>query len=336
MTSDTLPAPVDLSIVTSLYNSGPYLVDFCSRAVAAARLLTPNFEIILVNDGSPDDSLSVALRLRRDNPRIVVVDLARNYGQHKALMTGLAYARGGLVFVLDSDLEEAPELLRSFHAEMQRTGADVVYGVQSTRKGSLIERVTGDLFYRFFNWAAAEKVPRNMLCARLMSARYVANLIRHQEREVFLQGLWLTTGFKQVPVVSEKGSKGRSSYSLVAKLRILVNAITSFSNRPLVAIFYLGTLISLLALVAAVDLIVRRLFYGTMLTGWPSLIVSVWFLGGLTIFCLGVIGIYLSKIFMEVKGRPYSVVREVHSGSGHAEHEALTSGHTGSKEAVGR
>lgn len=313
MTVDTLGGP-ELSIVSTLYRSAPYLREFCARAMAAARTLAgESFELILVNDGSPDDSLTIALDLQQAHPQLTIIDLSRNFGQHKAIMTGLAHANGRLVFVLDSDLEEEPEWLAHFHAELHDAGADVAYGVQVQRKGGLGERTAGDVFYRLFNWATAEMVPPNQTCARLMTRRYVESLIQHQEREVFLQGLWSITGFKQVPVAAIKGSKGKTSYSLAAKIAMFVNAITSFSNRPLVAVFYLGIAISVAAFTAAVYLIVRRLFFGTLLTGWPSLIVSVWFLGGLTILCLGILGVYLSKIFIEVKNRPYTVIRQIYS-----------------------
>src|SRR5262247_1354941 len=118
-----------LSIVTTLYNSAPYLTEFHERVCAAAVQVSDDFEIVLVNDGSPDNSLAVALELHRKDPRVAIVDLSRNFGHHKAMMTGLAHARGDLVFLLDSDLEEEPELLQKFYDEMSRTGADVVFGV---------------------------------------------------------------------------------------------------------------------------------------------------------------------------------------------------------------
>ena len=127
-----------------------------------------------------------------------------------------------------------------------------------------------------------------------------------------MTGLWALTGFTQVPVAVTKHYNVVSTYSLRRKISHAVNAITSLSNKPLIFIFYLGCFIFSLSLVAAVDLIVRKIFLGTLLTGWPSLIVSIWLLGGLTIFCLGVIGIYLAKIFIEVKQRPYTILKDVY------------------------
>lgn len=301
-----------LSVVTTMYNSAAHLAEFHERTSRAARQLDEDYELIFVNDGSPDDSLVVVLALREHDDHVKVIDLSRNFGHHKAIMTGLAHARGERVFLIDCDLEEDPKWLINFEAVMNEAGADVVYGVQDGRKGGLLERMSGTLFYRLFNFLSSYPVPANVVTARLMSHRYVASLVEHRDREVFLLGLWTITGFRQVPVVVRKHSRGDTSYTLTRKLSILVNSVTSFSNKPLVYIFYLGCFISLFAALAACYLVVRRLFFGELLSGWPSIMVSIWLLGGLTIFSLGVIGIYLSRVFSETKQRPYTVIREIH------------------------
>jgi putative glycosyltransferase len=305
---------MDLSIVTTLYCSAPYLEQFYSRTCAVAKKITNGFEIILVNDGSPDNSLDVALSLYRRDQRIKIVNLSRNFGHHKALMTGLDHASGELVFLVDSDLEEEPELLESFYQKLESSGADVVFGVQQKRKGSYFERMTGALFFKVFNLLSTHPIPENHLTARLMTRNYVKALLRHREREFVMSGLWVLTGFNQIPIIVKKHYKGASTYSLSRRIANLVNAITSFSSKPLDLIFYLGCFILLLSSVAAIDMIIRRILFKTLIQGWASLIVSIWLLGGLTIFCLGVIGIYLSKIFIEVKQRPYTIVKQVFEG----------------------
>lgn len=301
-----------LSIVTTLYNSAPYLEEFHDRVCKAASQITHDYEIIFVNDGSPDNSLEVVLELHRKYPRVGIVDLSRNFGHHKAMMTGLIHARGDLVFLLDSDLEEEPELLHKFYDEMNRTGADVVFGVQEQRKGKMFERVSGSLYFKVFNMFSTHPIPMNHITARLMTRAYVSALIGHQEREFVMSGLWALTGFEQAPLTVRKHHKPTSTYGFGRKISHLVNAITSFSNKPLVLIFYLGCFIVFVSLIAAIDLILRKIIYGTLLEGWASLIVSIWLLGGLTIFCLGVIGIYLSKVFIEVKQRPYTIVKQTY------------------------
>lgn len=301
-----------LSIVTTLYRSEATVEEFYARVRAAAQAITDDFEIVFVNDGTPDGSLALALALYERDPRVRVIDLSRNFGHHKAMMTGLAHARGDLVFLIDSDLEEAPELLGEFHATLRDRGGavDVVYGVQRERKGGLVERISGQVFFRVFNLLSADPLPVNVLTVRLMTRRYVESLVGHQERETIIAGLWVLTGYAQIAMPVVKGSRRASSYGLIARATHFVNAVTSFSDRPLVMIFYIGTLICVLASAAAVYLIVRKLFFSVGMAGYPSLIVSIWLLGGLTIFCVGLIGIYLSKVFIETKQRPYAIIRE--------------------------
>jgi putative glycosyltransferase len=301
-----------LSVVTTLYHSAPYLGEFCRRAAAAAARLTDDYELVLVNDGSPDDALDVAMALRRELGRIRVIDLSRNFGHHPAIMTGLARARGDWVFLIDCDLEEDPELLEKFEQVRQETGADVVYGVQAARAGGPLNRVLGRLYYAVFNLLSTERIPENLLTVRLMSRRYVVALLRHREVEFVLSGLWQRTGFRQVAVAVTKRVKGTTTYNLPRKMAVLVNSVTSFSAKPLYWIFYLGAGLFALSATAATYLVVRRLIFGEMLAGWPSLIVSIWMLGGLMLFCQGVIGIYLSKVFLEAKRRPRTIVRAVY------------------------
>jgi putative glycosyltransferase len=302
-----------LSIVATLYRSAPYVREFCARASAQARAFAgDDYEILLVNDGSPDESLDLALREHRADDHVVVVDLSRNFGHHKAMMTGLAYARGEHVFLIDSDLEEEPEWLQAFWADMKRAGCDVVYGQQVERKGARFEQVTGAWFYRLFGAVTGTDLPRNVVTARLMTKRYVQALIQHDEREFFIAGLWQLTGFDQRAWPVVKLSHSATTYTLRRKISLVVNSITSFSNAPLVNIFYVGVTILLLALAYIAYSIYVWLTADEPVSGYTSLIASVWLLGGLMISFMGVIGIYLSKIYSESKRRPYTIVRDVH------------------------
>ena len=205
--------PVRLSIVTSMYRSAPFLTEFHSRCTAAAaRLGVPSYEIVFVNDGSPDDSLRIAVELNAGDPHVRVIDLSRNFGHHKALMTGLAHARGELVFLVDCDLEEDPDWLVAFHETLKTESVDVVYGVQAERKGDWFERAAGRVFFSLFNRMLTHPIPVNVVTARLMTARYVKALVSHRERELCLAGLWVITGFEQRPFVVRKGSRSDSAY----------------------------------------------------------------------------------------------------------------------------
>jgi putative glycosyltransferase len=305
---------VHLSIVTTLYKSARHLVQFHERITRAAEEVSPDYDIIMVNDGSPDDSQRIAVEICGRDPHVSVIELSRNFGHHKAMMTGLARAHGDWVFLIDCDLEEEPELLRSFYLAAQDPGVDVVYGVQRRRKGAWFERVTGAVFYWLINLLSTFPVPKNLVTLRIMRRAYVESLVRHRDQELFMAGLWALTGYRQVPKEMTKLNRSPTTYTMRGKLWNLVNAITSFSTKPLIFIFVLGCVISFFAAVTGTYLVVRRLFFGELLEGWASLMVSIWFLGGLSIFSLGVIGIYLSKVFIETKRRPYTIVRSTHGG----------------------
>ncbi|MFO1321948.1 MAG: glycosyltransferase [Burkholderiales bacterium] len=302
-----------LSIVSTLYRSSASIDEFCRRASEAARAYAgEDYELVLVNDGSPDDSLEKAVRHARSDPHVVVVDLARNFGHHKAMMTGLAHARGERVFLIDSDLEEDPAWLRDFAAQLQHDDCDVVFGVQAWRKGGVFERWSGLWFYRLFRLVTGVPLPDNVVVARMMTQRYVQALLLHEEREVFLAGLWAITGFEQRARTVDKRSRRESTYTLRRKISLLVNSITSFSSAPLIAIFYTGAAISLVAGLYIGYLVFHWLFLATPPSGWTSVMASIWLLGGLIILFIGVIGIYLSKVFSEAKRRPYTIVRQLY------------------------
>jgi putative glycosyltransferase len=302
-----------LSIVATLYQSAPYIAEFHRRASAAASALAgDDYEIVFVNDGSPDDSLERAVALTERDPRVVLIDLSRNFGHHKAMMTGLAASVGDLVFLIDSDLEESPEWLVDFAAQMRAEDSDTVYGVQARRKGNCFEKGTGALFYRLFRVLTGIAQPNNITTARLMSRRYVDALLSHQERELNIGGLWVITGFRQSQREVLKQSTSPTTYSLSRKFGHLVNSITSFSSLPLVFTFYAGLLISASAMFYIAYLVVRYFFIASPPGGYTSIIASTWLFSGLIIFFLGVQGIYISKIFSEVKQRPYTIIRRVY------------------------
>lgn len=302
-----------LSIVATLFRSAKFVEEFHLRASQAAQqLVGDDYEIVLVNDGSPDSSLELAVQLSEADHHVVVVDLSRNFGHHKAMMTGLRHACGERVFLLDSDLEEDPAWLLSFSEQMEREKADVVYGVQQQRKGKHFERWTGQVFYKLFRFLSGLDMPDNIVVARLMSRRYVDALIQHDERELFMAGLWVITGFDQRAQAIVKRSRDETTYTLGKKVAQLVNSITAFSSAPLVGIFGVGCAIFLLSAAYTSFLVVNWLLLASPPSGYTSLMASIWLLGGLIIAFVGVVGIYLAKIYSEVKQRPYTIVRNVY------------------------
>jgi len=300
-----------VSVVSTLYHSAPYVAEFVDRIRAELKKLTSDYEIVLVDDGSPDDSLRTALTLTTTEPRLKVVELSRNFGHHKAIMTGLEHTAGELVFLIDVDLEEPPELLTPFHEKLTSGGLDVVYGVQAGRKGDLAERVFGWIAWKMVAVLLPIDIPRNHSTVRLMTRDYVEALIRHKERKTAIGGLMVITGFKQAGLPFKKGCRSTTSYGFGDRLFALLDSITSFSEIPLYCVFYLGLIVLFISAVIGSLLVLKKLT-GQVLSGWVSTLVSVWFLGGLAIFSIGVVGLYISRIFIETKNRPYAIVRKIH------------------------
>lgn len=299
-----------LSVVSTLYRSEPYIEEFCKRASAAASSITDDYEIVLVNDGSPDGSLDRARLLIEDGLPLRLVDLTRNFGHHKAMLTGLRYARGEYVFLIDSDLEEQPEWLTDFWQKMHADlSLDVVYGVQQVRKGGFVERYINGFYYALFNALSDFRLPQNLLVVRLMKRAFVNNLLEFGETDVVFAALCEMAGHKQRAVEVTKGHKNSTTYNFARKLNMIVNSIVSFSAKPLELVFVLGLLIFSLSFLVSCVVIVLRLVRGAVLEGWTSILLSIWLLGGLMLMSLGVIGIYLSRVFYQVKLRPLTLVK---------------------------
>jgi putative glycosyltransferase len=303
---------VKLSIVTTLYRSAATIDEFYRRMMKAAEAIAEDVEMVIVNDGSPDNSLELALQLHQHDPRLVVIDLARNFGHYKAMMTGLAHARGELVFLIDSDLEERPEDLALFYRRFAQGDSDVVYGVQQTRRGGLAERLGGAIFFALVDALGDRPLPRNLLTARLMTADYVRALVRHRDREFVISDLWQVTGFRQNEIVIAKLSTSPSTYSLRKRIDLAVKHLTTSSTRLLYLVFYTGLLIFAVSVGIILFYLLRYITAGIGVSGFTSQIISIWFLGGLITLILGILGIYLASILAETKRRPYTVIRRVH------------------------
>jgi putative glycosyltransferase len=305
--------PLALSVVTSLYKSEPYIEEFYRRVTATVgKLNIPTYEIVFVNDGSPDRAKDLALKILAADPHVVLIDLSRNFGHHKALLTGLACARGERIFLLDSDLEEDPELLVDLVEEIDRRGCDVVYGMQQTRRGGWFERTSGHFYYWLMNFVSGVDFPSNLLTLRLMTRRYVESLLLYREREVLLNGISFLAGYEQAIVPVAKHRRNASTYSFAKRLGLLLLSVISFSDRPLKWIFYTGLSITFLAFGYMTYILVNYLFFGIGVSGFTSIILSIWLIGGINFLFLGTIGIYIGTIFSETKRRPNAIVRGVH------------------------
>ena len=303
-----------LSVVTTLYNTSDYLSDFLSKVSQLHIQFDMNsYELILIDDGSTEVQYSKARSISESYQNVRLIRLSRNFGHHHALLEGLRQATGDLIFLVDSDLEEDPLDFSLLYSEMVQTRADLVYGFQENRRGGIWERISGEFFYFLMNKFMKVDIPENMLTSRLMSRRYLDALLLHTETQINFSGLSSITGFNQTKIPLKKVRLRKTSYSLSRKVSVLIDAITSFSSSPLKLIFGTGVVIFTASAIVMLTLMIDWINNGNPTSGWASLILSIWFLGGLNMLSLGVIGIYISKIFMETKRRPRVIISEVFS-----------------------
>lgn len=314
--SSTAVAPTRTawSIVSTMYRSHQFLEQFLAQCLeVVGRMGVSDFEIVLVNDGSPDDSLAYARSRMKDIPQLVVVDLSRNFGHHYAMQAGLRVARGDKVFLIDCDLEVVPAVMSDMDAKLRETGADMVYGYQEARKGGWFEQFSGGIFWRGFNLLSDVKVPENLVTERVMSRRFVDALLSLGDFNLFLGGMMSWTGFLQIGIsVGKKQREGQSTYTLLKRVQLMVNAVSSFSSRPLVWLFNIGVMITLISFIYVVYLILRKLIFGDTLLGFTSMMAMQAVTLGVVTTGLGLVGIYLGKVFNQVQNRPTFIIRDIH------------------------
>jgi len=305
-----------ISIVTTLYKSKIFLDQFISEIqIALKQIQCIDYELVFVNDSSPDDSLQFLIERKKEIPQIKLIDLSRNFGHHCAIQIGLNYASGDYVFLIDNDLETSPNVLIEFYNEIKVDQTlDVVYGYQEFRKGNFLEKLTGSIFWILINKLSDTKIPHNILTERLMTKQYVESLLQLQDANVFLGGMMYWVGFKQKGLPIKKGQrKGASTYSLKKRAELMLQAITSFSGKPLEWLFYFGITISFFSFLFIIYLGLQKIIHqDEVQLGWTSIVaINVLILGVISTF-LGIIGIYIHKIFRQVQGRPNAIIKRVY------------------------
>ena len=306
-----LPTP-ELSVVVPVFNESANIEPLCDRLVPILERVAASWEVVFVDDGSEDDTLSAIRARNAAEPRIGAVSFSRNFGKEVAIAAGLDHARGRAVVIMDADLQHPPEVIERFVARW-REGYVMVYGQRTSRADeSAVKRGFARLFYRLFDSFTHMHLPEGAGDFRLIDARGVEVLRGLSERSRFSKGLYAWIGFKTIgiPFVVEERRHGATKWSFRTLFRFAFDSITAFSTVPLRVWTYLGGLISVLAIAAAAYFAVRTLLFGVDVAGYPSLIVSITFLGGVQLMSLGIIGEYIGRIFAEVKRRPLYVVAE--------------------------
>lgn len=303
-----------ISIVVPVFNEQEVLRELYRCVSDVMKQVAMPFELILVNDGSTDQSLDIMLELWQQDKNVKVIDLSRNFGHQMAIMAGLEYTCGDAVITMDGDLQHPPELIDAFIQKWQQ-GYDVVYTSRDhTGDASLFKTMTSRLFYTIVNRLAEVHIPPGAADFRLLDRKVVEAIRALGERAVFLRGLVSWVGYRQTAIRYEAAARysGKSKYSIIRMLRFATDGVTSFSSIPLYISAFIGILMSMLGFIYGAFAIYARMFTDRVVEGWTSVIVAVLFLGGINLITLGIQGTYLARIYNEVKGRPRYFVRRTY------------------------
>ena len=296
-----------------MFNELDGLDEFFTRVQRVVGEITQNFEVVCVNDGSTDATLEHLARLHADDPRIVVINLARNFGKDSALSAGLDYCRGQIVIPIDADLQDPPELIPEM-IEKWEEGYDVVYATRRTRRGeSLIKIILANAFYRILNRLTDVRIPIDTGDFRLMDRVVVEAFREMPERTRFLKGIFAWVGFPAASILYDRDTRfqGTSKWNYIKLWRFALDGLTSFSSIPVKVWSLFGMIVSFLSFIFMAVLLIRSGFYDLEIEGYTLLAVVVLFFSGVQLISIGMLGEYVSRIFDEVKARPLYVVRDV-------------------------
>lgn len=303
-----------VSIVVPVFNEEESIALFVETTRKVLKSAQLSFEIIFVNDGSVDDTFKCLIKAADDDGSIQIVNLSRNFGKELALTAGIDHCRGDVIIPMDVDLQDPPDLIPLF-VERWREGYDVVYGARTSReKDSYSKRASAVGFYRVFNRLANVKIPDDAGDFRLLDRR-VADVIRQMpERNRFMKGIFAWAGFRTTSISYERPQRaaGSTKWNYWRLWNLALEGIINFSSTPLRIWTYIGATIALISFSYGAFIALRTIIFGIDLPGYASLMVAILFLGGIQILSIGIIGEYISRIFIEVKARPMYVVDSIY------------------------
>jgi putative glycosyltransferase len=295
-----------ISVVTTSFNSSEHIPSFYRGMCDVLDAIDCAWEIIIVDDGSTDDSASKCRSICQQDPRLMLIELSRNFGKEAALLEGLRNAKGNLAYLTDSDLEEPPSTLVEMLDVMRtsRSSIDVVYGICRQRKGHLQRRLGGKVFEFFFNILSDVKIPIGILPVRLMTRRYLDAVLMYPERVLALVGIFAYVGFEQRALLVERSYKGYSSYTFARRMGLAVRCVLVFSSKPPAFIAGLGLGVCLISLSSFA-------FSSNAVADTPKILLTLLLLQGLLLASVGLCAAYLWYILEEVKARPRVIVKSV-------------------------
>lgn len=298
-----------ISVVSPVYGSSESLDELCKRLHVSLGLITENYEILLVNDASPDNSWEIIKDLARQDPRVKGINLSRNFGQHYAITAGLDFAMGDWVVVMDCDLQYRPEEITKLYENAQ-LGYDIVFGLRTVRKDPWLKRQFSKVFYRIFSYFSGTKIDNRISNFGIFAQKVIRSVRRFKEHNRSLGLFVIWVGFRRTEIEIDHAARlhGYSSYTFHRLVRLALDSIVAHSDKLLLLTVKFGFLVSVLSLLFAVWIVLRYLFFSTPIIGWTSLIVSIYLTAGLIIGTIGIVGLYVGKIFDEVKRRPLYII----------------------------
>jgi len=300
-----------ISVVTPIYGCAKNVSILYERLEKSLSKINTNFEIIMINDSSPDNAWNVIKELSKKDTRVKGINLSRNFGQHYAITAGLDYAEGNWIVVMDCDLQDQPEEIIKLYNKAQE-GYDIVFGRRYSRNDSFLKKLGSKVFYRVYDYFTESKIDNTVANFSIISKIVVNELrkLREHNRSYPLFINWL--GFKRTNVDIEHAARveGKSSYTLKKLLNLGIDSIVSQSNKPLRISIIFGFFLSFTSLLFAFWLVIKYFFFSIPVAGWTSVMVSMYFIGGLLFANMGIVGLYIGKIFDETKNRPLYVIQE--------------------------
>jgi dolichol-phosphate mannosyltransferase len=299
------------SLVIPVFNEEKLIDELVKRTIAAIETFTGNYEVIFVDDGSTDQSLTKILSWRAKNQKIKLLSLSKNFGHQAAFTAGLEHTSGRIVGMMDGDLQDPPELLPQMIASWKK-GYDVVYTVKKSRREAALKRFAFKSFYRVLHSLSAIDIPMDAGNFSLLDRRVVDVLRSMPERNRYISGMRAWAGFQQIAIPYDRGARfaGEPQMSLGRLIRLALDGIFSFSDIPLRMAIYLGLAAAVVSFAGGLFVLYAKLFTDKAIMGWASTIISITFVGGMILLTLGVIGEYISRIYEEVKRRPLYVIRD--------------------------
>lgn len=302
-----------ISIIVPCYNEEDVLEIFYKKITEVSSQINAEFEYIFVDDGSKDRTLEILRKHSKEDERVRYISLSRNFGKEGAMYAGLEAATGDYVAIMDADLQDPPELLKEMYETLLTDEYDCVATKRKTRKGEpIIRSILSKLFYKIINKMTSTEIVDGARDYRLMSRKMVDSILKVTEYNRFSKGIFSWVGYrtKWIAYDNVERAAGKTKWNFFKLFTYSVEGITAFTTKPLVMSAFIGMFFCIIAFLMILVIVGKTLIYGDPVSGWPSTICIILFVSGIQLFCLGIIGEYLAKEYMEVKSRPIYLVRE--------------------------